>query len=231
MSQAVIHGKISRSGSNLTSASEDLLTGSVFGMFRYLPANQFLKPLLHLSKSISEPGRFLLTKPKSQIITVNFWPKYEFSEPDVEIQFEGHHIFIEAKYLSGKSGSGDVNDQLKREFQDLVTFKNLKGVNISLIYLTKHRLLPEESIKQSINAVRADDKIKTDQFLENTYWLSWLDIWEFVVQKNECEDHQKVIVADICQYLEKLGLKHFTGFKTREDVSVPNVKKPIFYQR
>lgn len=228
MSIAVTKGKISRTGNNLGSGSEDLLTASVFGLIRYLPAEVLLFPILERAENI---GRNILQIDKNvndNSIEFDFWPQLKNSEPDLKIDLGNHHtIFIEAKFYSGKSGSND-KDQLFRQYSDL---HNLKPGLGTILYLTKHRTMPEAEISDSIDAVRKfGGDLNPIDFKSDTYWLSWFEIWEICKTKKDSDDlFKKRIISDICELLEKLGLKHFTGFSRIKDVDNIDDSKSVIY--
>jgi len=241
MSQAIIHGKISKTGSNLTSASEDLLTSSIFGPMRYLPGSELLIPVLQKARNIFDKN---LSINDSDDPIVNFWPRYDNCEPDIEIKFNKHLIFVEAKFLSGKSGDYDVeesvsnyekekaasNDQLIREFIDLKI--QSRDRDYSLIYLTAHRAFPEEDIDGSLEAADHLENVLSSEFKENVFWLSWLDIWDYLNNtRNTFNKYSQIISNDIRKHLERLGLKHFTGFSFEENEMVNQLDAPIFYKR
>lgn len=241
MSQAIIHGKISQTGSNLSSASEDLLTSSIFGPMRYLPARELLIPVLQKARNIF--GKRLSISETSDP-GVTFWPRYDRCEPDIEIKFNEHLIFVEAKFLSGKSGDyvaedsvsnyekekAASSDQLIREFTDL-KIQN-RGRDYSLIYLTAHRTFPKSDIDRSLKAARLSENVLASKFKENVFWLSWLDIWDYLYNtRNTSNKYSQIISVDIRKHLERLGLKHFTGLSFDEREMVDQLDSPIFYSK
>lgn len=228
MSIAVTKGKISRTGSNLGSGSEDLLTASVFGLIRYLPAEILLIPILKRAENIRKKTLRIENNIKDNSIEFDFWPQLKFSEPDLKIEMDHKHtILIEAKFYSGKSG-GCEKDQLYRQYKDL---SNLNSGLRSIVYLTKNRTIPEAEILESVKAVcNFGDDLDPLDFQNNTYWLSWFDIWEICKSKTPESIFQKRIITDICELLERLGLKHFTGFSRFKKIDKIKTKK-IFYGR
>lgn len=242
MSIAVTKGKISTSGKNLTSGSEDLLTASVFGILRYLPADSLLFPILKQAKNLHGETFNPITDVKDSEIDLEFWPALKYSEPDLVIKTGIKElIFVESKFNSGKSGSYDPDeektsnpaiDQLYREFEDLSEFSvgNNKSVTKSLIYLTAHRTMPKNDLCCSYKAVKASRlNNECEIFITNTYWLSWFDVWKVCRDyKKTCEEHfESIMVRDVIEFLEKLGLKHFTGFSCNKVVEP--IKQKIFY--
>lgn len=240
MSIAVTKGKISRSGSNLTSGSEDLLTASVFGPMRYLPSEKLLLPVLRRARNLQ--GQFY-EPPKvhrNSGLKIEFWPGFKRCEPDVMIEFGDQELmFIEAKFRSGKSGAfnadqvpvdvSNVLDQLAREWLDLVEVNHYKSQ--SLIYLTAHRTLPEGDIKDSAKELLKHRVTDPDLFKESTYWLSWFDVWDEARSKIDDKDDSyiQIVMKDIVEFLEKLELKHFTGFSIGENIAIEHPESLIFY--
>ena len=217
MSIAVVKGKVSNAG------SEDLLTASVFGRLRYLPYNNYLKPILELSRNLSD-DTFTLT-PLNGMPNIEFWPTKYKREPDIELSTDTTKLFIEVKFHSSKSGE-EEHDQLANQYEDLCNdLDNKKAKEGVIIYLTKDRVMPEVDLNNSIENITKKD-LKGD-FRKNLYWLSWFDIWEFL--SNQIEDidsaRDKTIVQDIIDLLNKQGLKHFTGFSAAEfkgNINSPN---------
>jgi hypothetical protein len=102
--------------------SEDVVTSSIIGSFRYLSSPRYLINALERSKSID--GRFLKLNTIPKSVKYYFWPAFHRAEPDVVIVFEDGHgtkeiVLIEAKYLSGKSSEEDqkVEPHLREKWQ------------------------------------------------------------------------------------------------------------------
>lgn len=234
---AEIHGKISRSGSNLSERMEDLLTSYVFGNSRYLPASQYLIPVLRASTKFSgDKGDIFIKSEDYKNLHVLFWRKYDESEPDVTIETDSHCIFIEAKYFSGKSGtySGETRenddpdykykDQLAREWRDLK--KLSKHRRASLVYLTNDLIFPRESFKQ------ANDELgNNEEFINNSWWLSWSKIHEsLLASQKDMDQPESIIIKDILDILERKGLVRFAGFLDKFDKHVTSSQESLFYR-
>ncbi|WP_424946263.1 hypothetical protein [Candidatus Spongiihabitans sp.] len=238
MTIAEIHGKISGSGSNISDRLEDLLTSDVFGPLRYLPSCEGLLPVLCQAQLYSGSRKKLEVSFVRGEPEVCFWPRMECSEPDVLIKYDDHLLMIEAKYLSGKSGSYDedadeptTSDQLAREFQDLMEYEG-DFKKRSLIYLTAHRTMPKDDLTISYNRICKEYK---KRYQENTYWLSWVDVRKTI--KNCCEKnkdldpHKKLILEDIERLLHRKGMRGFEGFRGLDIQKVDRVSGVIFYER
>jgi len=218
MSIAVVKGKVSNAG------SEDLLTASVFGPLRYLPFNEYLKPILEQSRNLD--GKNIQLPNSDDMPTLDFWPTRYRREPDLELEMPAMKIFVEVKFHSGKSGDGE-HDQLANQYEDLYKSTDRKK---AVIYLTKHRSMPKEELQKSISNVNPSSLTK--KFQDSLFWLSWFDMWSFISMKNkQVSTHpEKLILQDLCELMEKQGLAHFTGFTiTNKDVVRESKEEKIFY--
>lgn len=228
MTIAEIYGKISSSGSNISDRSEDLLTSDVFGCLRYIPFKEGFQKILAQAQRRTDSERLSITSTNNGV-KVHFWPRLENnSEPDVLIRFGDHLIIIEVKYLSGKSGHYGANqenennleaassDQLARLFQGLMSDKG-NCPKRSLIYLTAHRVLPNNDIKAGYEAL---DKLSDDsrhKYNDNVYWLSWFEVYKTIsgLLKEDIQLRDKCwrfVLCDIQRLLHRKGLRQFEGF-------------------
>lgn len=161
MLQALTRGKLSREQENL----EDILTSEVFGLLRYVAVDRGLLSFLARAESLDGARPFEnMTEP----ITVTewcFWPTWEEQdchacEPDLFICFKTasgklHAICLEAKYWSGKSNSGAIDDrqmtdQLAKQWDNLKHIAERQGAVPTLIYLTTHSSKPRDELAASI---------------------------------------------------------------------------------
>lgn len=201
MTVAELHGKLSRSGSNLHDRLEDLLTADVFGPLRYLPSGieslRLLLPAIRVSPGATVPSgpayelgehpavHTLLSTASDSRPMVSFWRKLRYSEPDMLLDWTlpggGRLVaMVEVKYLSGKSGEGiteedgeiAVSDQLGREYQDLCERLGPADHGV-LIYLTAHHGLPADDLTASLATIRPDARVQL-------FWLSWIDVYRTV---------------------------------------------------
>lgn len=228
MTIAEIHGKLSSSGSNISDRREDLLTADVFGCLRYIPFDKGLLKIL--TKAQRNTGTELCLKNSSDSVCVEFWPRLKNnSEPDVLIRIGDHLIIIEVKYLSGKSGHYDANqenndnleaassDQLARLFKGLMSDEGQYRKR-SLIYLTAHRNLPKNDIKAGYKALdKLSDDIH-DEYNENVYWISWFEVHKIIsgLLKNDSQlqdKYYRIVLSDIQRLLHRKGLRQFEGLK------------------
>lgn len=226
MVMAELYGKISRSGSNISDRSEDLLTSDVFGALRYLPPNEGLIPILCAAKSFSDSE--CLEFGEGEVLKETlFWNRLTKSEPDVIVVFEKTIVFIEVKYLSSKSGhyseelESTINleaassDQLYREFEDLHNYKG-KFERRFLIYLSAHRKMPVEDIRSGSRAISVLNAKLALLFEMNTFWLSWYDIYTTVQQliTDQKNPYLIQVLLDIKNLLFKKGFRYFQGYRS-----------------
>ncbi len=244
MTVAEIRGKISSSGSNISDRMEDLLTSDVFGPLRYLPFAEGLLPILSQAQNYHS-GKTLEIGDSSSEVRFHFWPRLEKSEPDVLIECGDHLLMIEAKYMSGKSGNFDEDeeqngdnevaassDQLAREFQDLEQYDGNFSKR-SLLYVTAHRVLPKEDIESSHKAIsQIENAGYALSYRENTYWLSWVKVHDTIEKlsaKKGVSHHETWILKDIKCLLDRKGLRTFRGFMDIQEVTP--TPREIFYLR
>ena len=224
MVMAELCGKISRSGSNISDRSEDLLTSDIFGALRYLPPDEGLIPILCAAMRFSDGECFEFGEGAVLKETL-FWNRLRKSEPDVIVVFEKAIIFIEVKYLSSKSGhyseelesttnlEAASSDQLYRELVDLHNYKG-KFERRFLIYLSAHRKMPDEDLRAGSRAISVLDAKLTSLFEMNTFWLSWYDVYTTVLQliAYQKNPYRIQVLSDIKNLLFKKGFRYFQGY-------------------
>lgn len=223
MLQALLRGKLSRQQENM----EDVLTSNVFGLFQYIPACEGILPFLAQAEAsdgtrplawLNDPSSDVHVTPEDLV----FWPKWREDncipcEPDVVVHI--HHrggrdllILVEAKYLSGKSSEADEmnehpNDQLAREWDNLVRIANRKDAEPYLVYLTAGIGFPRVEIEESIRDYR--QRCSGEQVPPRMLASSWRQISEIFKQS----DHP--ILKDLCKLMDRFGLTYFVGFTNR----------------
>ena len=159
-------------------------------------------------------------------IDYDFWPRWKEAdcygcEPDVVISLkipDGNDllVLIEAKYSSPKSSEADEshekpNDQLAKEWDNLIVRPEASNKSPVLIYLTAHYVHPYEDINDAIN-----------EFLEKRpegarpviYWVSWRHLYKI------CKNTGNPILKDLTLLLDRLNFKFFDGIKL-EDLHIP----------
>jgi hypothetical protein len=115
---AELHRKLSPESPDLE-RQEDILTSTVFGTL--IVGGQWSLLRDWLSEARDRDGK-TLELPDAGEVRYWFWPRLAAAEPDVLLLFEDVLVIVEAKYLSGKSGSASTEgdepaDQLEREWR------------------------------------------------------------------------------------------------------------------
>jgi len=187
---AVINGKVSSTGSNLSQKLEDLMTSNLFQNLLYLPYNKGLFPVI--SHSINHLGRKLALPENMNIEKFQFWPKWDSCEPDLVLSFiqtetkKKINVLIEAKLYSALSGQ----NQLVRELSDFN--KAFPDEDNYLIYLNAETYFPKIEFNQS-------KKLDKSVNLEKFYWLTYEGIHKAI---NIPENRKNLILSNILQLLE-----------------------------
>ena len=215
---------------------EDLLTGNVFGLWRYLPAKLGLRGILQSAQlssgeQLQVPEDFVLT-------SLDFWPWLQFGahkgiEPDVLLRVHDSSgqlsiILIEAKFKSDKSSlatpDGQPNDQLGKQMVNLRSIaEDEHAKSYALIYLTAEPKFPLASIQQSIDELER----KTRQGSQSHfYWTNWRAVYSELVMtlhSSSTNEIERNLLTDAVQILESLGFSDFTGITSPyTGTTVPN---------
>lgn len=225
MLQALLHGKLSREQENM----EDVLVSNVFGLLRYIPPQDGLLPLLARAEAIDvedDEDRFPLStlnevdQATGAIAEFDFWPFWNepeciSCEPDVVIRIRDGRgrrliVLIEAKFTSGKSSEANTlderpNDQLAREWDNLVRIARRGQAEPFLIYMTASIGVPAPEIEASVAEYLA--KRPGDSQKPRMLALSWRHIPEVFGSA----DH--TILRDLCDLAKRMGLTYFHGVK------------------
>ena len=218
MLQAQLRGKLTRTEENM----EDLLTSNVFGSFKYIPYEDGLSILL--SNSIDSEEKILSNLlPPIKDVKYFFWPWIQESdcegcEPDVFITVQQREdlkfiIFVEAKYLSGKSSEADEgtapSDQLAREWDNLISLAEKEKAIPILLYVTADLGYPTESISASCREYEKKRKKEMKVF-----WISWRKLPSlFSTTDNP-------ILKDLVMVLQLQSLKFFEGLRKVEPINI-----------
>jgi len=247
MIQAALQGK-----SFGTEYSEDMLTSTVFGTLRYLPLDSALIPFIEeafLYDEVRTPFWKVLNKDGIQLrcyekVEYIFWTRHStFGEPDLILLFTDHvHgeedllLVVEAKFKSPKSGVGEF-DQLMRyhraiteQIEDFshIEVANFRGKKGYMIYLTESEASDE--IKDSMERIKKIDK----DSIKGIFHLRWHQLHKILSNRLESNSSMESLIAnDIIQYLERLGLREFSGISSPEKciISTINSEVPIFYNK
>lgn len=212
MIEALLMGKLSREQENM----EDVLTSNVFGLLRLMPLADGLLPFLR--DAMLPDG----TKPLEQLaddadVEFDFWPRFAEAnchpcEPDVVLRITGKGrplqlVWIEAKYLSGKSSEecpddDRPNDQLAREWDNLVRVARREHVEPLLIYLTTDVGLPEREIAAS------ESEYERKRGLDTAFTCAWLSWRDLPVALGDCGG---LIARHLRMLASRLELHYFRG--------------------
>jgi hypothetical protein len=207
--------------------AEDLLTSTVFGLLRYLPAADGFLPLLHRARvvtltpqgSTAQPEPSWLGSGPVREVKVDFWPYWPgFGQPDVLLIFldpsgkAAAVVVVEAKLDSPKSGRAAEDDeelasedtpdpdQLVRYWQGVRERWGAEaGSQLGVVYLTKHSVPPLDELEASLR--RAPGM--------RLAWLSWCDNWAVA----EGLSALYLPGADLARLLAHKGMKYFNGFR------------------
>jgi hypothetical protein len=216
---------------------EDYLTSTVFGHLRYLPPSIFWPELFRLAKGLpSENGTEkdlaeTIAQSERQVngfseLRAHFWPNHPvWGEPDLLLLFSGKDIcpilvLIEAKLWAPKSGTGKW-DQLARYLRlldDVLPLRLELPLNASryVVYLTPRDSLSE--VEES--AVEAGNRPEDRQRL---FRLRWQDIVRVAKESaRQAAEPYKTILLDVMQFLQRLGLEYFDGFRCIE--ALPDIE-------
>jgi len=209
MIQALLHGKLSREQENM----EDLLTSNVFGLLAHVPLDVGLFPFLSFARDLN--GRaFPIAELSRQRPLFHYWPQHQhadcvFCEPDLEIQLgPDAMIFVECKYLSGKSSEGRPEplppyDQLARQWDNLTHLVKNTSTRPILIYLTADVGCPIRELRASEKDYASKRPNSITPF--ECFWLSWRHLSELLRSHHD-------IIGEIQSLLGHLELHFFRGF-------------------
>jgi hypothetical protein len=198
---------------------EDLLTATVLGSCRYVPAEDALLPFLRRAVDASnrQLGAVL-----GDVVAVDihgeesFWPRWApdahdtadradssgWTEPELVVKLQRANgtwawVLVEAKLLSGKSSKrsddGAVTDQLGKYWLDMRERATRAGAEpLAVVYLTTGISRPEAELAETQQELRAKGESAAP-----LYWLSWRTFVE-VASASE-----QPILRDVCRLLHE----------------------------
>jgi hypothetical protein len=232
-----IKGKISQSGSNLTSRSEDKLTGDFFGAIRYLPVEDGLKGILsqvQFANAIdTEDWHAMLSSQIGYVANYTFWPKNQKGEIDLLIEFEDVLIGIEVKYISGISSEDELTEnepinyeksvhQLSRYSQMLE--EKAGNRKAYLVFLAPYDI--QRHVQQEHGV-----KYRVSPYVTIGY-VSWEDLHTSLIlmMQKAKPGAQQLILTDAEQLLRVKRLVRFSGFTKKGFLqNIPH--SPYVYKR
>lgn len=245
MIQAVLGGK-----SSGCEYREDILTSTIFGMLKYLRPDSALIPFIESAFLYDEKRTTLWQKLSLEGIELRCYREVEYifwafnpnyGEPDLILLFKNHlHgnedflLVVEAKFKSGKSGA-EENDQLVRYFEALnydnenfleEAISGFSGKKGYIVYLTESEAFSD--ISASLKILQG----KYPGIKENVFHLRWHQLYvTFEKMEQFYFSYEKSIVEDMKLYLEKVGLRDFSGISLPDEALSPAFlfPFPVFY--
>ncbi len=217
-----------RHNKQISIQSEDLLTSSVFCLLRHIPPIHGLFPFLKSTRQlgIGKPLSLSYFGVDENSLQVDwfFWQlstERGVGEPDLILRLHGGGkealLVIEVKYLSGKSGKGEVKDQLKRYVEALGDVERRRffpderiqkcdGPFLGLIYLTVDPSVLELQTSRS--------HIKDTDLSERLYGLTWREIHETLGEQIllSRKTWWGPFLRDLREMLETRHLRPFAGW-------------------
>lgn len=203
---------------------EDLLTSIVFGALKHLPA-VWLGRFLSRAQDIDGSAPLAALADIRTVTGFKFWPRFpatesiSFCEPDVELSLidgrgNSMHLFIEAKFRSGKSSFDDgldagaeaeqmiVRDQLAREWEQLSASGSS---NPTLIYLTADTALPHGDLREA-----QAELLRKGRDQGRILWLQWGELIRIVRDTSALIPS---LLDDVVRTLQRLRLEPFDGVR------------------
>jgi hypothetical protein len=213
---AELHGKLSSDIGDGAERLEDVLTSTVFGTLFAAGAWDVVSEWL--SRACREDSDGLAIDARHGPIDYWFWPCLDNAEPDLVLRFGTTLVVIEAKYLSGKSGSCtpscDVvpNDQLVREWRAIGAAADSSGYDPRLrdlvadpatrrvlIYLVRRNRYAHEVAELEHSLAQAPGA--------NMYLLTWEHLDGVLATRVEVR-----WASELRRYLERRRVTAFRGF-------------------
>lgn len=215
---------------------EDVLTSSVFGLFRYLPDQLAVKLL---AKFATIP---LLQGP----LQLELWPRHPTpagfgslttiakeeepvsrgdTEPDVVITTKDWLVLVETKYCSHLD---ETYDQLGREFAIGYQLAQKENRRFKMLVITAHIRQPtpanldlETGIKKALVTASAglgDMAAKMSETVHDSLrWTNWQRVYSIlwsIGHNLDCPKNAQRLLEDVCMLLELRGLKPYNSLPT-----------------
>lgn len=198
----------------VSSAAEDALTATVFGLLSAAPWDVTLRAWLETSTGLDGTAALRLPDGEPEVV---FWPTFRRDdlgdcEPDVVLQWaDGCRVLIESKLGSppsgAPSGSGPVTGQLGRQW--LAASQGGTRPHAQ-IYITEHWTVPRSTLADHANEV--SHKAGDDSMRNSLYWLPWRTLRGHLRGTAGSDETAKRVLARVGAYLEWLHLDTFQGF-------------------
>ncbi len=221
--KALTRGKLSSQQENM----EDVLTSCVFESLQFVRPCDGVIPFLSAAKNWHSNTERLNTvfnfDEEHSDVVYEFWPRWNNQdgnscEPDVVLTFSRSKVIVlvEAKLHSGKSSLRDdglfPNDQLAREWDNLLQHANERNLTPYLVYLTKDSDIPLGDIRQSVDEFIAK---RPELARPEIYWLSWSSLLELEALPDS-------LAEDFRQLISRLSLEPFGNWPSIRSLPVYN---------
>lgn len=209
---------------------EDILTSNVFGMLKLLPDNILIKII---NNAVNVRGERLSIN-ENQKVTMDFWKRCEYGEPDIFLKGETFIGIIEAKYYSEKSGSAYIEEETNQvkneEFDQLAKYWKIIDASMKkekfIIYLTNDSCIPIKDINTSEQASGHKARI---------YWLNWTNAhYELIKLKDmqELNITDRKIIDLLEEYFKYKCFTHFMEWSFLAEVpEVVNIYQNGYFEK
>lgn len=216
MLHAELHGKLSSDIGDGAERLEDVLTSTVFGTL--FAANAWHVVTDWLSRARRGADMIPPVESGHDATDYWFWPWLGTAEPDLVVRLGETLVVIEAKYLSGKSGSStptavaDSSDQLVREWRAVGIAADSSGYDPRLRELVADPATRRILVYLVRRSRYAREIAELEQSLAQApgasmYLLTWEDLDEVLAP------HLHVRWAsELSRYLERRRISAFRGF-------------------
>lgn len=197
------HGKLSPASTQEFGRLEDLLTDYVFGAIRHLPRTRVLG---HLLTSLFPDVRWPMEHVGSA--TIEFWPLFGNTEPDVLIRVGAETIIVEAKLWSGfGKGLAEDDDQLIREFRVVSEWANARLLEAPYV------LAVTAGLERPVEVDAANAFIGTGNGAR-VRWTNWQTIARLLEEcQPSLEAHESLLIDDVLRVMDRRGVRRmFEGF-------------------
>ncbi len=243
---AEIHGKISRSLSNLHDRSEDQLTGDFFGSIRYLPFEVGLQKVLMRAKCYSGNNEQQIAGYHDTLFSIskynyhmNFWQRLpDHGEIDILLSSTTADclIGIEVKYESKLSSDDDIayaSSQSENDDTSIESINQLKRYSGAILrhYAATHKHLVLLAPVGSGSLIADDVKRRNLVASGVSFWLlTWQDVLDALnsIEIFHMPEWGKLVISDLIQLLSIKGFDCFRGFN--QDETVVNRKLAYLYK-
>lgn len=216
---AEIHGKISKSGSNLSEMMEDELTGNFFGQLRYITFNEGLKSILR-NAVFPENVATLFDNIDVEFWNekIEFWPYDSEGELDAYIEFDNVAIGIEVKYKSGLSSDDEVDYSRTDEKERLEESCNQLQRECRII---KRRAKDKTKILLLVGDALSCGNIYTNvnerRLLNETGvafgYATWQSLLRELFKLRFKDKYSSLIISDLINLLQRKGFDQFNNME------------------